>query len=266
MNRSEVTKAQRWAIADVLAEERLPIINDSLSDVIPSETVYARYVKRLLDIAISGSALLVFLPVNVLLCVGTAIDVGRPLLFKQTRVGKNEELFQLVKFRNMNNAVDESGELLPSAQRVTKWGRFVRRTSLDELLNFWSVFKGDMSIIGPRPLVPEYTNRFNKRHRMRLAVRPGLECPPRKLDGRVWTWQEQLDNDVWYVEHLSFFTDVKMLVNLVRFALDPASTAARAVSKRGTFMGYSLEGRAINLAEVPDEYLDVISGDTDETI
>ena len=162
----------------------------------------------------------------------------------------------LIKFRNMRNTTDEKGELLPPAQRVTKFGKFVRKTSLDELLNFWSILKGDMSLIGPRPLVPEYTHRYNKRHKQRLAVRPGLECPPRELNNRVWTWQEQFENDVWYVENVSFLTDCKMIVNLIRFALDRKSANARAMAERGTFMGYDLDGIAINLDGVPQEYID----------
>ena len=262
MRRENLTKAQRWIIADRLAEERLPLINEGLSDVIPSRTLYVRFGKRVVDIAVSGTALVVTLPINIFLLIGTYLDVGRPLLFKQERTGKDGESFQLVKFRNMTNECDERGELLPPSRRVTKWGAFVRKTSLDELLNFWSVFKGDMSIIGPRPLPPEYLHRYNKRHRMRVAVRPGLECPPRKTLDEVWTWQEQFDNDVWYVENLSFRTDLMMFLNLVRFAFDRKSAEARAhVNKRGTFMGYDLNGRVINVDGVPQEYVDVFDED-----
>ena len=134
----------------------------------------------------------------------------------------------------------------------------MRKTSLDELFNFWSIFKGDMSIIGPRPLVPEYVHRFNKRHAARLSVRPGLECPPRQLSDHVWTWQEQLDNDVWYVENLSLAVDMKMLLCLVKFTFDRKSSAARATSKRGIFMGYDENGEAITVKDIPSEYLDAL--------
>lgn len=258
MKREDLTKAQRWAIADKLAKDRLPDINVVLDDVVPSRTLYARFGKRVLDIIVSACALIICLPINVILGIITYFDVGSPVFFRQERVGRDGKLFTLIKFRNMRNTVDENGDLLPPSQRVTKFGKFVRRTSLDELWNFWSVFKGDMSILGPRPLVPEYTHRYNKRHRMRLAVRPGLECPPRHLCGHVWTWQEQLDNDVWYVEHLSFKTDCLMFWNLIRFALDRKSTAARAVSARGTFIGYGDDGRAITMDEVPQSYIDKV--------
>lgn len=256
MKREELTKAQRWAIADKLANERLPEINASLDDVCPKTNLYSSVGKRVIDIVFSGVALIVTLPINLVIGVLTYLDVGSPLFFKQSRVGKDGKVFEIIKFRNMRIEYDENGDLLPPDQRVTKLGKFVRKTSLDELLNFWSVFKGDMSIIGPRPLVPEYTHRYNKRHAMRLKVRPGLECPPRSLDGKVWTWQEQLDNDVWYVENVSFRTDCRMIVNLVRFALDRKSADARALSKRGTFMGYSTDGNAINLDQVEQHYID----------
>lgn len=243
----------------MLARDRLPQVNSKLDDVTPSRTIYARYVKRALDIVLSGIALVVCFPVNLVIGIVTFFDVGRPIFFKQQRVGRDGKLFTIIKFRNMRNTTDERGELLPPSERVTNFGKFVRRTSLDELLNFWSVFKGDMSILGPRPLVPEYTHRYNKRHRMRLAVRPGLECPPRHLDGHVWRWQEQFDNDVWYVEHLSFKTDCLMLWGLVRFTFDKKSAMARATAQRGTFMGYDEFGCAINLEGVPQEYIDLFS-------
>ena len=207
MRATDLTKAQRWALADRLAAERLPRINAHSEPVRPSETIYARYVKRLVDILLSGIALIVTLPLNLIIGIVTVFDVGFPIFFKQERIGRDGKPFTIIKFRNMRNTCDERGELLPPDQRVTTFGRFVRKTSLDELLNFWSIFKGDMSIIGPRPLVPEYTHRYSDRHRMRLAVRPGLECPPRMIGHHVWTWQEQFENDVWYVENVSFKTD-----------------------------------------------------------
>lgn len=256
MEASDLTKEMRWYIADRLAEDRLPVVNQKVTQVHPKASFYTKYVKRLLDILISVVMLIVTLPVNLFLLVGTFLDVGRPIFFVQERLGKDGRLFKIVKFRNMRNTKDEKGELLPPKQRVTKFGRFVRKTSLDELLNFWSILKGDMSVIGPRPLVPEYRTRFNARHEKRLCVSPGLECPPRKLLDHVWTWQEQLENDVWYVENVSFKTDVFLCFQLVRFAFDRKSSNARTVAGRGTFMGYDLDATAINLDGVPQEYID----------
>ena len=205
---------------------------------------------------VSGVALVLTLPINLVAAVMTLKDVGRPIFFKQDRVGKDGRLFKLVKFRNMTNERDERGELLPPSQRVTRFGRFMRKTSLDELLNFWSVFKGEMSLIGPRPLVPEYMGRYSKRHKMRLAVRPGLECPPREFTDHAWTWQEQFENDIWYVEHVSFRNDCKMMLNLVRFALDRKNSNVRASAERGVFVGYDTRGNAISLDELDQSYID----------
>lgn len=249
-------KSQRWQLADYLAEERLPVINELCADVKPRNTFYTRYGKRALDIVLAGIAICITLPINLVIGIITYFDVGRPIFFKQERIGKNAIPFQLVKFRNMSNSVDEYGELLPPEQRVTKFGKFVRRTSLDELLNFWSVFKGDMSIIGPRPLVPEYLARYNKRHKMRLVIRPGLECPPRVISDRPVTWQDQFENDIWYVENVSFLTDCYMCLQLIRFALDRKNTKVRSTGKRGIFMGYDWNGTAITMDQISDEMIE----------
>ena len=234
MEKEELTKSMRWRIADYMAEERLEEINLELDDVKVRDTFYTRYIKRVFDIVISLIACIVTLPLNILLGIGTLIDVGFPLFFTPEK-------------------------------RVTKFGKFVRKTSLDELLNFWNILKGDMSLIGPRPLVPEYYHRYNKRHIMRLAVRPGLECPLLKTNGHVWTWDEQFENDVWYVENVSFLTDCRMLLGLVRFAMDRKSAKARAVSARGTFMGYDENGKAINMDDVPQVYIDKVASEMDGT-
>lgn len=253
--KENMTKARRWEIAEQLAADRLDTINARLKDVKVKDTFYTRYVKRAMDIILSLMALIVTLPINLVIGIVTFFDVGTPIFFKQQRIGKNGKLFTIVKFRNMRNTVDERGELFPPSQRVTKWGKLVRKTSLDELLNFWSILKGDMSIIGPRPLPSEYLIRYNNRHKVRLAVRPGLECPPREPLDHVWTWQERLENDIWYVENISILTDIKMCFQLVQFALDRKNMSARSVAKIGTFMGYDLKGTAINLEQVPQEYI-----------
>ena len=259
MKWEDLSKAQRWAIADRLAEERLSKVNKISKPVVPSKTFYGTYIKRIIDIAVSTMALIIALPFNLIAAIVTRLDVGSPIFFKQERVGKDGKLFTIVKFRNMTNDVDENGELKPPSQRITKFGKFMRKTSLDELLNFWSVFKGDMSLIGPRPLVPEYTQRYSNRHKARLAVRPGLECPPRSLSHSVRSWQDQFENDVWYVENLSFKTDCKMIVNLIRFTFDSKNANARATSARGSFMGYDTSGNAISLSAVEQRYIEEIA-------
>lgn len=254
-DRADLTKAMRWQIADWLAEERLTDINANLEPVHPKQSIYSKYIKRLIDIIVSFIALFVTLPINLIIGIITFFDVGRPIFFLQERAGKDGKSFKIVKFRNMTNELGENGELLPASQRVTKWGRFVRKTSLDELLNFWSILKGDMSLIGPRPLPPEYVGRYNARHMMRLTLRPGLECPPHERIDHVWNWQEQFDNDVWYVENISFKTDCLMLIRLIQFTFDKKNAKARADVKKGIFTGYDANGKAINIDEVPEKYI-----------
>lgn len=257
MDRTKMSKAQREDLARRLAVERLDAVNKKSKLVNPkAETFYVRYIKRLFDIIVASIALLIALPINLVIGIVTYFDVGRPIFFTQERIGKDGKPFTIIKFRNMTNATNEAGELLPAAQRVTKWGKFVRKTSLDELLNFWSILKGDMTLIGPRPLVSAYSERYSKRHAQRLAVRPGLECPPRGRKVVMRGWQDQLENDVWYVENVSFITDCKMVFYLLCFALDRKSTKARAEVGRGTFMGYDYNGKAISIFEVPQDYID----------
>lgn len=258
MDWDKLTTVQKRKIAVLLAEERLPFINQKLSTVQPSKTLYARYIKRVIDIIVSGIGLLITLPINCIIGIITFFDVGRPIFFKQDRIGKDEKTFVLIKFRNMRNDTDQNGDLLPASVRVTKFGRFVRKTSLDELLNLWSVFKGDMSLIGPRPLVPQYLERFNIRHRCRFFVRPGLECPPRDTINGKWTWQERFENDIWYVENLSFIVDCKMVINLFRYAFDPKMSSMRANVELGTFMGYNLDGIAITKDDIEDKYYEMM--------
>ena len=257
MQREDLTKQMRWSIAEKLAEDRLPIVNLYCEPVYPKKSLYTIFFKRLLDIVISLVAIIITLPINIIIGIITFFDVGRPIFFKQIRIGKDNKPFTIVKFRNMRILYDDKGELLPPEKRVTKFGKFVRRTSLDELLNFWNILKGDMSLIGPRPLVPEYSIRYNKRHIMRLSVRPGLECPPKNKNNHVWTWNEQFENDIWYVEHVSLFTDIFLFFRLICFALDRKSAKARANVTRGTFMGYDLNGKVITLEEVPQNYIDI---------
>lgn len=254
----DLSARQIEEIGRMLASDRLEHVDTIQDPVIPSASFYSRYVKRCLDVTVALVALIITFPINLVIAIVTYFDVGSPIFFKQTRVGKDGKDFIILKFRNMKNTVDEKGELLPPEQRVTEWGKFVRKTSLDELLNFLSILRGDMSLIGPRPLPSVYVERYSKRHRARLAVRPGLECPPRHLGTTVWTWNDQLENDVWYVENLSFKTDCIMLKNLFLFATDKKSADARAVAKRGSFMGYDLEGVAINDAQIPQEYINAV--------
>ena len=153
----------------------------------------------------------------------------------------------------MTNETDEQGNLLPPAQRVTKFGRFVRKSSLDELMNFWSIFKGDMSLIGPRPLPFEYQDYYSERHRMRYAVRPGLECPILHPKESL-TWADQFENDVYYVENVSFTLDLKMAFLLIKMVFSKKSSSMRGSAVRGSFLGYHRDGSSINSQMVEEHY------------
>lgn len=244
-------------VSKVIAEDNLEYVNQHSRPVIPKESFYTKYGKRLIDIVVSFVALVVTLPINLILAICTYFDVGKPIIFMQERVGKDETPFTIIKFRNMTNATDEDGNLLPPAQRVTRFGRFVRKTSLDELLNFWSIFKGDMSLIGPRPLPFEYQNYYSARHRMRCAVRPGLECPLiHRITDRKITWSDQFENDVYYVENVSLALDIKMILLLVRVVFSKKSNSMRGSAVRGSFLGYHKDGTNINSQMVEKEYYD----------
>lgn len=229
-------------IADYLKHRNLDMVNRLSKPARPKKGIYVRFIKRFLDLFISIPAFLILLPLNLIFGICTFFDVGRPIFFKQSRMGRNNKTFNMVKFRNMNNNTDEDGKLLPSKQRITKFGFFMRSHSFDELLNFLSVIKGDMSIIGPRPLPVFFYDRMSERHKMRTVVRPGLECP-RVIDVEGEKYQKQFENDIWYVENVSFLTDVKMLFRLFKmtFAKKNRTSAAGSIY----FVGYDDDGRAI---------------------
>lgn len=200
-------------------------------------TFYVVVVKRVLDILMVFPLLILTLPINLVIGIITLFDVGHPVFFSHERPGLGEKPFTVVKFRNMTNAKDENGNLLPPCERITKFGAFVRKTSLDELLQLWLIFIGEMSIIGPRPLLMEYLPRYNMRQHIRHAVKPGLECPMNDYDGSPMTWEKRFENDVWYVENVSFKTDCKMLFRLIRLVFDKKRAGIRGASIDTIFLG-----------------------------
>ncbi|MGJ5591051.1 sugar transferase [Micrococcus lylae] len=255
---SALNQRMRWEVADELRAANLDHVNRLHPVVEPRDTFYTRYGKRALDIGLSGGALLASSPVIGALCLVTLKDLGRPILFTQERPGRLGKKFRMVKLRTMRNAYDDQGKPLLGELRVTKMGRLIRRASLDELLNFWNIFKGDMSLIGPRPLVPEYVERFSDRHRQRMAVKPGLECPtPRPPKGPM-SYDDQFENDCWYVENVSLKTDAWLMFRVLQTALDRRQNKARGSSSRGSFMGYDREGRVITTAALPAWALDKV--------
>ena len=219
---------------------------------------YTQFGKRSLDILIGVSAFLITFPVNIILAIITYFDVGRPILFAQERIGKDGKLFYIVKFRNMTNETNDQGILLPPSQRVTKWGNFARRNSLDELMNFWNVIRGEMSIIGPRPLPQKYYDRFNMEQMQRHLVRPGLECPFHDDGNGKKGWERRLDNDLWYVENVSLKTDIRMLFLLIKKVFSKEERKISAAGMQSEFIGCDGDGNIITEANIPRKYLDML--------
>lgn len=178
--------------------------------------MYKHFFKRLLDIMISGIGLICLSPIIGILAILVRTKLGSPIIFKQERPGRNEKIFTLKKFRTMTNECDAAGNLLPDAQRLTKFGRFLRSTSLDELPELWNIFCGDMSLIGPRPLLISYLPYYTQREKLRHTVRPGLTGLA-QISGRNYLeWDKRLEKDVEYVENLSFGLDFKIFFMTIK--------------------------------------------------
>lgn len=178
--------------------------------------MYQKYVKRVLDIIISLTALLVLSPVLITVAVLVRIKLGSPVIFHQERPGFHEKIFKLCKFRSMTQECDEEGNLLPDAVRLTKFGRILRATSLDELPELWNILKGDMSLIGPRPLLVSYLPYYTQQERLRHTVRPGLTGLAQVNGRNLLDWDKRFAKDVEYVKNLSFGLDVKIFFLTVK--------------------------------------------------
>lgn len=177
--------------------------------------MYARYIKRILDCTLSGLALLVLGPVlTVLIVLGAIMMKGNPF-FTQCRPGKGEKIFKLIKFRSMTCEKDAQGNLLPDEQRLNKYGKLLRSTSLDELPELVNIFKGDMSIVGPRPLLVEYLPLYNREQKRRHEVRPGLTGLAQVNGRNAISWEEKFRLDVEYVDSISFVSDFKIIMKTI---------------------------------------------------
>ena len=181
--------------------------------------MYQKYIKRLLDIAISFTALLVLSPVLLVVAVLVRTRLGSPVIFHQDRPGYREKVFRLCKFRSMPDARGADGELLPDAVRLTRFGKALRATSLDELPELWNILKGDMSLIGPRPLLVKYLPLYNESQRRRHDVKPGLTGWAQVNGRNAITWEQRFEYDVYYVDHISFLMDLKILFQTVAVVL-----------------------------------------------
>ncbi|MHB9338822.1 sugar transferase [Fusobacterium pseudoperiodonticum] len=177
--------------------------------------MYRKFFKRFLDIIISLIFILCFWWLYIVIAILVRIKLGSPVLFKQDRPGLNEKIFKMYKFRTMTNEKDKDGNLLPDVERLTKFGKFLRSTSLDEIPELWNVLKGEMSLVGPRPLLISYLTKYNEYEKRRHEVRPGITGWA-QINGRNnTTWEERFKNDIYYVESISFKLDLKIIIKTI---------------------------------------------------
>ena len=187
--------------------------------------MYDKYIKRVLDIILSGSAMIVLSPVYLIVAILVRKKLGSPVIFSQDRPGKidpktgEEKIFRLYKFRSMTNDTDENGVLLPKEKRLTRFGKKLRSTSLDELPELLNILKGDMSIVGPRPLLVKYLPLYNEHQRRRHLVRPGLTGYAQANGRNLLSWEEKFDMDVKYVDNVSFKMDVAIILKTIMIVL-----------------------------------------------
>ncbi|MBD8930394.1 MAG: sugar transferase [Clostridiales bacterium] len=194
-----------------------------------------KYIKRILDIISSLLAIIILSPLLGMLTVIGAFEMKGNPFFTQERPGKDEKIFKLVKFRTMTNAKDKDGNLLSDADRLTKYGKFLRNTSLDELPELFNILKGDMSVIGPRPLLVEYLSYYNQREKHRHDVRPGLTGLAQVNGRNSLDWEHRFECDVEYVENLSFFSDVKILLKTIQKVIQRSDVAEDTNETEGNF-------------------------------
>lgn len=193
--------------------------------------IYGKFIKRFMDIILSGLALIVFSPLIMIIAILVRLKLGSPVIFRQARPGRNERIFYLYKFRSMTNEVGKDGRLLPDVDRLTKFGKFLRASSLDELPELVNIFKGDMSIVGPRPLSMFYLPHYPAEYRKRHSVRPGLTGLAQVSGRNNLPWDERFNKDTEYVDGLSFLLDLKIIMNTVLKVMKRSDISVRGTSK-----------------------------------
>lgn len=193
--------------------------------------------KRFIDVVLSATALLVLLPVLLVLAFVIRVNLGSPVLFQQIRPGRGGKPFKMIKFRSMRNAFDVKGEPLPDSQRMTPLGHFLRSSSLDELPGLWNVLKGDMSLVGPRPLLMEYLPLYNSRQYRRHEVRPGVTGWAQVNGRNALSWEQKFELDVWYVENRSLMLDFKILLLTIKRVIKKDGISASGEVTMSKFTG-----------------------------
>ena len=197
--------------------------------------MYRLFGKRFLDFILSLCALIVLCPLMVILAVVGAVAMHGNPFFAQPRPGKNEKVFLLLKYRTMSNQKDKDGNLLSDEARLNKYGKFLRSTSLDELPELINILLGQMSIVGPRPLLVSYLSRYNAHQKRRHEVRPGLTGLAQAQGRNALSWEERFEMDVWYVDHISLKTDVHILIDTVKIVLGRKGISAEGSVTMGEF-------------------------------
>lgn len=198
---------------------------------------YEKYVKRPQDFLCALIAILILSPLFFWVAICVRIKLGSPVLFKQQRPGLHEKIFSLYKFRTMTDARDEKGELLPDEIRLTKFGKWLRATSLDELPELWNILRGDMAVIGPRPLLVQYLSLYNAEQRQRHEVRPGLSGLAQVHGRNAISWEERFGLDVEYVRHITFLGDWKIIALTIGKVLKREGIQGRNTSTMEVFRG-----------------------------
>lgn len=198
---------------------------------------YEKVIKRPQDILLSLLAMIVLSPVLLITAILVRIKLGSPVIFKQKRPGLNEKVFTLYKFRTMTDAKDSDGNLLPDEVRLTKFGKLLRSTSLDELPELWNIFCGDIAVVGPRPLLVEYLSRYNEEQRRRHEVRPGLSGLAQVNGRNAISWEDKFKYDVQYVDHVTFLGDWKIIFQTVLNVIKRDGINSETAATMEVFMG-----------------------------
>jgi lipopolysaccharide/colanic/teichoic acid biosynthesis glycosyltransferase len=236
-----------------------PLSIPRAADIVPAvsqskiNSRYRRIGKRCLDLAITLPALLLLSPALILLALLVRLQLGAPVLFRQERVGQGDRVFRLLKFRTMTNARDAEGRLLPDSDRLTSFGLFMRSWSLDELPQLFNVLRGDLSLVGPRPLLVRYLPRYSERQRRRHAIRSGLTGWAQVNGGNMLSWEERFECDLWYVESCSLGLDLQILMLTLKRLLDREQRRGAASDPLPEFWGEMQAPLGAPLAPPADE-------------
>lgn len=200
---------------------------------------YEKYIKRALDIVLSGIAMIVLSPVMLITAILVRVNLGSPVVFCQERPGKDEIIFKMHKFRTMTDERNENGELLPDEKRLTEFGKTLRSLSLDELPELWDIFRGKMSIVGPRPLLVKYLPLYSEEQHHRHDIKPGLTGWAQVNGRNLTSWEERFEHDIYYVNHVSFLMDIKIVFATVRCVFAREGINAEGSATMEAFAGTS---------------------------